>query len=127
MNHNLEVGISFIAEKIVTESDTAAAMGSGSVTVFATPAMILLMELAARNAVQAILPDGITTVGTVVNVQHLAATPLGAKVTATAILRQIDGRKLTFEVEASDESSIIGKGIHERVIIDIERFMAKLM
>ena len=125
MEHNLQIGASHTAEKLVEEWDTAAFMGSGVVTVFATPAMILLMELAARNAVQDHLPDGSTTVGTLVNVQHVAATPLGAKVSATAVLKQIDGRKLTFDVKATDKNGIIGKGVHERAIIDIERFMSK--
>jgi len=127
MDYNLKIGASYTAEKLVEEQDTAAYMGSGTVTVFATPAMILLMELAARDAVQSHLPEGATTVGTLVNVQHVAATPLGAKVSATATLQQIDGRKLTFKVEAVDENGVIGKGIHERAIIDIERFMAKLV
>jgi len=127
MDYDLRIGISHTAEKLVEERDTAAFMGSGTVAVFATPAMILLMELAARNAAQDSLPEGFTTVGTLVNVQHLAATPLGAKVSATAVLKQIDGRKLTFEIEACDENGIIGKGIHERAIIDVERFMAKLV
>ena len=127
MDYSLKIGASYIAEKIVGEHDTAAFMGSGAVTVFATPAMILLMELAARNAVQGSLPEGSTTVGTLVNVQHLSATPLGAKVSATAVLRQIDGRKLTFDIEARDENGVIGSGVHERAIIDVERFMAKLV
>jgi len=126
MDYNLTVGASHTAEKLVGQQDTAAHMGSGTVEVFATPAMILLMELAARNAVQGDLPEGFTTVGTVVNVQHLSATPLGAKVAATAVLAGIDGRKLTFDIEASDENGLIGKGTHERAIIDIERFMARL-
>jgi len=126
MDYNLTVGASHTAEKLVGQHDTAAHMGSGTVEVFATPAMILLMELAARNAVQSHLPEGSTTVGTVVNVQHLSATPLGAKVAATAVLTGIDGRKLTFKIEASDENGVIGRGTHERAIIDIERFMARL-
>ena len=124
---SLKVGTSHTTEKFVEEKDTAAFMGSGTVAVFATPAMILLMELAARNAVQEDLPQGHTTVGTLVNVQHLAAAPLGAKVTATAILKQIDGRRLVFDIEAADENGIIGRGVHERAIIDVERFMAKLV
>jgi predicted thioesterase len=127
LNYNLKTGASHTAEKLVEERDTAAYMGSGTVAVFATPAMILLMELAARNAVQGNLPEGTTTVGTLVNVQHVAATPLGAKVSARAVLKEIDGRKLTFDIEAADENGLIGKGVHERAIIDIERFMSKLV
>ncbi|MDR2182564.1 MAG: thioesterase family protein [Clostridiales bacterium] len=125
--YNLKIGANHTAEKLVEERDTAAFMGSGAVEVFATPAMILLMELAARNAVQADLPEGTTTVGTLVDVRHMAATPLAAKVSATAILKEIDGRKLIFDVEAADENGVIGKGVHERAIIDIRRFMAKLV
>ena len=126
MEYNLNIGASHTNEKLVERQDTAAFMGSGTVEVFATPAMILLMELAARNAVQGDLPSGSTTVGTLVNVQHVAATPLGAKVAAKAVLTHIDGRKLTFNIEATDENGVIGKGVHERVIIDVERFMARL-
>ena len=127
MDYNLQIGASHTAEKLVEERNTAAYMGSGIVQVFATPAMILLMELAARNAVQGYLPEGSTTVGTLVNIKHVAATPLGAKVSASAVLKEIDGRKLTFEIEATDEKGIIGKGVHERAIIDVERFMARLV
>jgi len=122
----MQIGMSYTAEKQVEHADSAAAMGSGSVAVFATPAMILLMELAARDCVAAALPEGSTTVGTVVNVRHMAATPVGMRVSATANLIEIDGRRLVFEVEAKDENGIIGKGLHERAVIDIERFMAKL-
>jgi len=126
MDYNLKAGTSHAAEKVVELHDTAAFMGSGTVEVFGTPAMILLMELAARDAVQGNLPDDFTTVGTMVNVQHLSATLMGKKVTATATLKQIDGRKLIFDIEATDESGIIGKGVHERAIIDVKRFMARL-
>jgi len=126
MDYNLQIGMTHTNEKLVTDADSAATLGSGTLAVFATPAMILLMELAARNTAQDALPEGVTTVGTLVNVQHLAATPVGSKVSATATLTAIDGRKLTFEVQAIDENGIIGKGIHERAIIDVQRFMAKL-
>jgi len=126
MDYNLQIGMSHTDEKFVTDADSAATLGSGTLAVFATPAMILLMELAARNAVQNALPEGATTVGMLVNVQHLAATLVGKKVSAKATLTAIDGRKLTFEVEAIDENGIIGKGIHERAVIDTQRFMSKL-
>jgi len=126
MDYNLQINMTHTNEKLITDADSAATLGSGSLAVFATPAMILLMELAAHNAVQDALPEGTTTVGTLVNVQHLAATPVGKKVSATATLVAIDGRKLTFEVEAVDENGVIGKGVHERAIIDIQRFMSKL-
>jgi len=122
----MEIGMSFTAEKIVENADSAAVLGSGNLAVFATPSMILLMELAARQAVQGVLGDANTTVGTLVNVRHMAATPVGARVCATARLTEIDGRRLVFEVEASDENGIIGKGLHERAVVDIARFMAKV-
>jgi predicted thioesterase len=111
---------------LVTEKNTASAVGSGGVHVFATPSMILLMEQAARNAVQDALPDGWTTVGTRVDVRHLAATPLGQKVVAKATVVDVDGRRLVFEVEASDQRGKVGEGKHERFIVDLERFMSKL-
>jgi len=122
----MDIGKIYTVEKIVQHADSAAALGGGSVDVFATPAMILIMEEAARLVVQNELPEGHTTVGTVVNIKHLAATPVGKKVNATAKLTFVDGRRLVFEVEAADENGIIGKGTHERAIIDIKRFMAKL-
>ena len=122
----MEIGMSYTSKMIAEEKYSAAALGSGSVAVFATPAMILLMEEAARLAVQDALPEGATTVGTAVNIQHLAATPVGANVSATAVLIEINGRNLTFEVEAKDDKRLIGKGIHLRAVIDITRFMSKL-
>ena len=127
MDYKLEIGIGYTAEKIVKYEDTAVALGSGQVKVFATPAMILLMEEAALHAVQTVLPEGSTTVGTSVNIQHLSATPEGKVVRATAALKEINGKRLVFDVEASDDKGIIGKGTHERAIIDTEKFMQKLM
>ena len=111
---------------LVDEQNTASAVGSGGVHVFATPSMILLMEQAARNAVQDALPDGWTTVGTRVDIRHLAATPLGQKVEAKATVVDVDGRRLVFEVQATDQRGRIGEGRHERFVVDLERFMAKL-
>lgn len=126
MDYNLEIGASYTAEKIVGETDSAVSLGSGTLPVFATPAMILLMELAACQSVQDRLPEGVTTVGTMVSIQHLAATPLGAAVSATATLAEAAGRKLAFEVVATDANGIIGKGLHERTIVDVARFMSKI-
>ncbi len=106
----------------VTPENTAKHLGSGNAMVFATPAMIRLMEMAGVNAVDHLLPEGYRTVGVGVNVQHLAATPLGMTVTATAELVQVDGRKLTFRVDARDEQDRIGTGTHTRMIINVERF-----
>ena len=88
--------------------------------------MVALMENAAMRAVAEHLPEGATTVGTEMNCAHLKASKLGATITATAVLKEIDGRKLTFTVGASDEQGMIGEGVHVRFIVDRERFMAKL-
>lgn len=110
---------------VVAASDTAAAVGSGGLQVFATPRMLALMEQAAFQAVQAQLADGETTVGTRVQIQHLAATPVGMRVTAKARLERVEGRQLFFQVEASDEQGLIGSGTHERFIVHEARFQAK--
>ena len=109
----------------VTEENTALSVGSGSLKVFATPAMLALMEKAACEAIKDILNEGETTVGTLLNVQHTAATPIGMEVSATAELIERDGRKLVFNVTANDESSEIGKGTHERFIVLADRFTEK--
>ena len=121
----LEIGMKNSCSVKVDETDTAKTMGSGSLDVFATPSMIALMEKSASECVQSHLEDGNTTVGTLMNVKHLSATPLGMNVTAECELVEIDGRRLVFIVTASDERGEIGKGTHERFIIDAERFMAK--
>ena len=126
MEFNLKLGLEAITEKIVTEEDTAAKFGSGDIKVFASPMMIGIMENAALKAVQKDLSEGFTTVGTHVDVSHIGATPVGMKVTAKAKLIKIEGKKLTFEVEAYDEKKKIGEGIHIRYIINIDRFFEKL-
>ncbi len=110
------------ATTTVTPENTAKHLGSGNALVFATPAMIRLMEIAGVKAVDHLLPEGYRTVGVGVDVRHLAATPLGMNVTATAELVAVDGRKLTFRVVAHDELDKIGAGTHTRMIIDVERF-----
>ncbi len=121
----LNTGIRGEAEEIVTEENTAGNLGSGDLKVYATPAMIALIEKAAYTSVLPGLEEGQGTVGTLVNIQHLAATPVGMKVTARSELTAIDGRTLTFHVEAWDEAGKIGEGTHERVIIWNEKFQAK--
>jgi len=122
----LEVGAS--AEKTVTveRSHTASHLGSGGVPVYATPTMVLHMEETARSAVDHLLGPGKATVGASIGVRHLAPTPLGMKVTIHAELVGIEGRQLTFKVEARDEVEKIGEADHVRVIIDIDRFGEKL-
>jgi len=110
----------------VTPEVTASHMGSGAVAVFATPEMVRLMERAAVQALARYLAPGQQSVGTLVNVRHLAATPLGATVTARAKLIAVDGRRLTFSVSAHDGMDTIGEGLHERAIIDLARFEARV-
>jgi len=113
-------------EMVVHEENTASHLGSGNVAVLATPEMIRLMERAAVAAVDHLLPDGHGTVGVAVDVRHLAATPVGMKVRAQAELTAVEGRKLTFRVEAFDEVEKIGEGEHRRVVIDVERFKERV-
>jgi fluoroacetyl-CoA thioesterase len=115
-------GLTGEATTIVVHENTAASVGAGGVEVFGTPMMIALMENAAWRAVANSLEEGDVTVGVVVNVRHLAATPLGQHVRATAELIEIDGRRLVFKVEAYDEKQKIGDGQHERFIVNLERF-----
>lgn len=121
----MEIGICHTEEITVTESLTASAMGSGTLKVFATPAMTALMEKACFECVAPYLDEGITTVGTSLNIEHTAATPVGMKVKAKGTLTETDGRKLVFEVEAYDEKGLIGKGTHERFTVKSESFTEK--
>jgi predicted thioesterase len=109
----------------VTAAHTAAEIGSGTIAVFATPAMIALMEAAAIDCIERLLPEGHASLGTHVDVAHVAPTPVGARVTATAELLTVDGRSVTFRVEARDEHETIGQGTHTRVIVATQRFLAK--
>jgi predicted thioesterase len=124
--HNLKIGDRFTSELIVEEKHTASAFGSGDLYVFSTPMMVGLMENAALRCAQEKLENGYSTVGTYLDVKHLAATPMGQRVTATAELVEIDGKKLTFRVEAYDETEKIGEGFHGRYIIDSEKFLSKI-
>ncbi len=124
--HNLKIGDQFESTLVVEEAHTASAFGSGNLLVFSTPMMVGLMENAALNCAQAKLDEGFSTVGMLVEIKHIAATPMGQTVRAIAELTAIEGRKLIFKVEAHDEMEKIGEGIHERFIIDQEKFMGKL-
>jgi predicted thioesterase len=121
----MEIGMKHTETEIVTESNTAATVGSGLLPVYATPAMIALMEKCASACVAPALEAGKTSVGTMLNVKHVSASPVGMHITCTATLTEIDGRRLTFRVEASDEAGLIGEGTHERFVVDSERFLAK--
>lgn len=122
----LKEGLSATASTRVTEANTARTMGSGDLEVFATPSLVALMEQAALQAVAPVLPDEATTVGSQIDCSHLKPSPLGATITATAVLTHIEGRKLTFTIGATDAEGIIGEGTHVRYVVDRERFMAKL-
>ena len=122
---SVTIGMKGRAETAVVQENTAAAVGSGLVPVFATPYMIALMENAAVNAVQAALEPGQGTVGTRLDVTHDAATPIGMKVWAEAEVTSVEGKKITLAVRAFDESGPIGGGTHERFIIAVDRFLAK--
>ena len=121
----LQTGITGEARCLVTAENTAAAMGSGELEVFATPAMIALSEKAAWQSVALHLEEGCGTVGTALRVRHLSATPVGMEVTAKTELCQIDGRRLVFQVEVRDAKGIVGDGEHERFIVKNESFVRK--
>lgn len=122
----LETGLTYTATTEVTQEKSALAMGSGNLLVFATPALVALMENAAMMAVATSLPEGSTTVGGAINIHHTRPSGIGQKVSATARLTAVDGRKLLFELVAHDSSGVIGEGTHVRFIVDAERFMAKV-
>ena len=119
------IGLTGEARVQVVPELTARHLGSGAVAVFATPEMVRLMERAAVQALADHLAPGQQSVGTLVNVRHLAPTPLGATVTARAELIAVDGRRLTFRVTAHDGQETIGDGLHERALIDLARFESR--
>lgn len=123
----MELGIKGAAETVVVYENTAAAVGSGALEVFSTPSMIALMEKASRELVQPYLEEGQSTVGTRLEVSHVAASPIGAHIRAESTLVEIDRRMLTFEVKAYADGELIGEGRHQRCIIYVERFMEKAL
>lgn len=125
MENVLKPGLFFELIQQVTEENTAVKFGSGTVKVFASPAMVALMENASWKCVDPYLEEGQVTVGTSLEIKHLVATPVGMKVRARATLRVIDGKRLEFLVEAFDEIEKIGEGLHERYIVNKDKFMAK--
>ncbi len=126
MEIQIPEGVQGVEELVVQFEDTAARYGSGLVEVFATPAMVALMEKTCLNSVLAYLPEGMGTVGVKVNIVHSKATPVGMKVTCRSTLIEVDRRRLVFDLVASDEVGEIGKGRHERFVIDTKKFMEKL-
>ena len=121
----METGICGVQTITVAEQQTAKHLGSGELAVFATPCMIALMENTAYKSVQPCLEPGQGTVGTLLNVKHLAATPVGMEVRCETRLIEIDRKRLVFEVKAFDACGLIGEGVHERFIVDNQRFMQK--
>jgi predicted thioesterase len=119
-------GLASECQLLVREQNTAIHLGSGDVSALATPEMIRLMEKASVAAVDPLLPEGYKTVGILVNVRHLAATPMGMEVRARAELAEVDGHRLVFRVEAYDEVEKVGEGEHHRMIIDAKRFGEKV-
>ncbi|MCT4633299.1 MAG: thioesterase family protein [Firmicutes bacterium] len=125
MDFNLKLGLRGHVEKIVEETDTAVAFGSGDIHVFATPMMVGIMENSALVCVDEILPKDYSTVGSHISVSHIAATPVGMKVTAEAELVEIDNKKLVFKVVAFDEKEKIGEGSHTRYIVNVPKFLER--
>ncbi len=121
----LKTGIKGHQELIVTQELTAKNMGSGVMDVFATPAMLALMEKTAFTSVAEYLNEGCGSVGTKVDIEHVASSPVGMKITCDSELIEIEGRKLVFKVEAYDEKGLIGKGTHERFIVENKKFQEK--
>ena len=125
MQHEITTGITGEKSVAVKIENTALAMGSGTLRVFATPAMIALIEGCCAESVENMLPQGITTVGTKIEVEHLAASPLGASILCKSKLTAYDGRRLDFEVEVFDNAGLIGKGTHTRFTVNAQRFIDK--
>jgi fluoroacetyl-CoA thioesterase len=122
----LKPGLLGTATLVVGEEHTAPRLGSGRAPVLATPIMVALMEAAAVDCVEPLLGEGQESLGVRIDVAHTAGTPVGLAVTATAELKEVSGRKLTFYVEARDAREVVGKGRHERVVVDAARFRAKV-
>ena len=121
----LRPGLEGHAETLVENADTALEVGSGDLRVYATPCLAAMMEGAACACLEGLLPEEQTSVGIRLDLRHTAATPVGMTVSAKAVLTAVEGKKLTFEITASDEAGEIGTAIHERVIVNTERFLQK--
>lgn len=119
------LGKEFTIEITVGESDTAKSVGSGELLVLATPRMCALMEECAYKCVLNDIGEGNSTVGTMLNINHVSATPVGMRVRAVATVTAVDGRKISFDLKAYDECGLIGEGTHERFVVGSEKFMAK--
>lgn len=123
---DLKPGLAGQASLVVGEEHTAPRIGSGRVHVLATPVMINVIEAAALDAIERLLPPGHQSLGTVLNVRHIAATPVGMRVQASAEVTAVEGRTVRFRVEARDEKDLIGDGTHERVVVNVAKFDERL-
>ena len=126
MEYDMLKGLCHSETLVVEHKDTAAVYGSGSLEVFATPAMIALMEKTCLESVNAQIGEGNTTVGIAVNIKHLKASPVGSTIRCNAKLIEVDRKRLVFEVQCFEGENLIGEGIHERFVVDSEKFMGKL-
>lgn len=125
--HSLKIGDTYTSTLTVEDQHTAAAFGSGDILVFSTPMMVGLMENAALSCAAAGLEDGWSTVGISLDIRHMAATPVGFEVRAVATLEAIEGKQLTFKVEAFDDVEKVGEGTHKRYIVDGKSFVERAM
>jgi predicted thioesterase len=123
---DISVGATLKRTMTVGNEHLASRVGSGGLDVFATPSMIAFMEGTALQVAQEFLPETSSTVGTLVNVKHVKASPLGTTITCEATITEVDGRRLVYEVKAFDNNGLIGEGIHERFVVDCAKFMAKV-
>ena len=126
MEYDMLKGLCHTETLVVEHKDTAAVYGSGSLEVFATPAMIALMEKTCLESVNSKIGEGNTTVGISVNIRHLKASPVGVKIRCDSKLIGVDRKRLVFEVQCFDGDTLIGEGVHERFVVDSAKFMAKL-
>lgn len=122
----LKEGISHSMEVTVKPEHSACVVGSGDIDVLGSPAMIAMMEQAAVQLLRPEMEEGFTSVGTIINIEHVRGTKIGGQVKVTATLKSVDGRRLVLDLLAEDAAGVIGKGYHERFIINKERFVAKL-
>ncbi len=122
----IELGLSLDQKRVVRRDDSISFLGSDVRPSLATPRMIMAMEMCSRDAIQPHLEEGQDSVGTKVCIEHLAATPMGNEVTYRSTVKELDRRRVTFEVEAFEGEKVIGRGTHERFVIDVARYAAKL-
>jgi fluoroacetyl-CoA thioesterase len=122
----IRVGMKGVKEMVVSPQDLASVLGNIGADVLSTHRVVLLMEQASRNAIEKCVPDKSMTVGTMINIRHLAATPLGSKVRAEAYLKRVDGRRMLFDVAAYDEFDKIAEGENEQLLVSVDRFLERV-